>query len=284
MFKEIFDKHNPHDLKIPNTNTCQEISDDIPSQKGVKNILIIESEEETRDALTYYLQNEHFSVIKAANNNEGIKLYWEYNPDLILWSCFLLLTNEEEIQNKICYIEKESHIPLIILTDKPSYSDYRKVMDLGADDYICKPYNVSFITQTIKNLFARYENLRIRTESQDEIISRKEINESIVIKYCGKMIPIPTKSILFVSVEKHYSEIYTDNNKRYIIKKSLHKWEQILPGNHFVRIHRSTLVNINKVKEIKRVNDHICNVYLLNSDRKLELTRNYFKNLNKYTA
>jgi DNA-binding LytR/AlgR family response regulator len=283
MFKEKEEQHNP-DIMLESINTSFEISDTNHPQSKIRNILIIEPVEETRNAITYFLQNEHYQVIQAANNQEGIKLYRHRNPDFILWNIDLILSNENEIQNKICYIEKKDHTPLIILADKPSYSDFRKVMELGADDYMCKPYNVSFITQAIKRLFARYENLRIRTESQDEIISRNELNESIVIKYCGKIIPISTKSILFISIEKHYSEIYTENNKRYVIKKSLRKWEQILPENQFVRIHRSTLVNINKIKEIKRVNNHIYNVYMHNSNIKLELTRNYFKNLNKYAA
>lgn len=282
MFKEIQEKQNQDITLKPAIIPSSVLSDDKYTQSQIKNILIIEPEEETRNNITYYLENEHYQVIQAANNTEGIKLYRQLNPDFILWNIDLILSNEDEIQNKICYIEKKNHIPLIILSDNPSYSDYRKVMELGADDYICKPYNVSFITQAINRLFVRYENLRIKGESKDEIISRKELNESIVIKYCGKIIPISTKSILFVSVDKHYSEIYTENNKRYIIKKSLRKWEQILSDNQFVRIHRSTLVNINKIKEIKRVNNHICTVYLHDSNLILELSRNYFKNISKF--
>lgn len=248
----------------------------------INKVLIVEDDEETRNTITILLENEQYEVIQAINDEEGIKYYRQYNPDLVLWNIKLLFENEDEIQNKIRYIEQENHKPFIVLADMPSYKEYRKVMALGADDYICKPYDASLITKTINGLVKRYENLRNRIEDPDSTITRSEINENIVIRYHGKIIPISIKKIFYISVERQYSKIFVESNKSYIIKKSLSKWEQILPQNDFIRIHRSTLVNISKIKEAKRVNNNLCNVYLSDSDIVLNMTRNYYKNLNQY--
>lgn len=246
------------------------------------NILLVESDKDTRNIITILLENEKYKVISGENNSEGIRLYRLSSPDLVMWNIKLMFENEEEIKNKICYIEQIDHIPFIALAEKPSYSEFRRVMGLGADDYICRPYHMSIITQTINRLIERYGNLKKRLEAPESVITKNEIDRNIVIRYRGKMVPISVNDILFVTVEKQYSKIFLHNNKHYVMKKSLSKWEQIIPEKYFIRIHRNTLVNINKVKEIKRVNNRICNVYLSDSDIILELTRNYYKNLNQY--
>jgi two-component system, LytTR family, response regulator len=277
MYKEQFETAK-QEIEVINKSVTQSeaYSENASPEISVKTLLI-EPDEEMLSLITFLLKNEKYEVIRAKNNLDGIKSIRLHSPDLVIWNIDLLLANEDEVKNKISYLQNENHVPLIILANKPSYHEFRKIMKLGADDYVAKPYDATMITQTVCRLIERYRNIRNRTDLPFREIKRK--SDNILIRNHGKITPIPVNSILYISVEKHYSKIFVENNKQYIIKKALSRWEQIVPPDHFIRIHRSVLVNMNKIKEVKRINNNLCNVYLYNSDKILELTRNYFKNL-----
>lgn len=121
---------------------------------GTKKILIIEDEENISDLLSHYLESEGFKTKVANCGNQGLQLVHEFLPDLILLDLMLPDINGFEVCKKISahYI-----IPIIMITAKSDAVDKILGMELGADDYITKPFNIREVIVRIKTIFRRIE-------------------------------------------------------------------------------------------------------------------------------
>ena len=115
-------------------------------------VLVIEDEESFRDALQFMLSREGFDVILAPNGAEGIKLFDAKNPDLVLLDLML----PEVSGTEVCkYIRTKSNIPVIMLTAKDTEIDKVVGLELGADDYVTKPFSTRELLARIKAVLRR---------------------------------------------------------------------------------------------------------------------------------
>ncbi len=123
-------------------------------------ILVIEDEESVRENLLDLLQAEDFETISADNGLIGLDLAISQLPDLIL--CDMMMP-ELDGYGVLTALRKElltSTIPFIFLTAKSAKSDFRQGMDLGADDYLTKPFTRSELLSAIKNRLEKFANLK----------------------------------------------------------------------------------------------------------------------------
>ena len=137
-------------------------------------ILIVEDDKNITNTLTYYLQNEGFKIETAKNKNEGIEKIKEKTYNLILLDITLPDGNGYEIYHEL---KKEKNTPVIFLTALDEEKDIVNGLDIGADDYITKPFRTRELLSRIKNV--------LRHTKQEEIkIGNVEINEAkgIVLK------------------------------------------------------------------------------------------------------
>lgn len=115
-------------------------------------VLVIEDEESFRDAMKYMLSREGFDVDLAPNGAEGIKLFDSMNPDLVLLDLML----PEVSGTEVCkYIRSKSNIPVIMLTAKDTEIDKVVGLELGADDYVTKPFSTRELLARIKAVLRR---------------------------------------------------------------------------------------------------------------------------------
>lgn len=119
-----------------------------------RKILIIEDEENISDLVSHYLDNEGFKTKVANCGEEGLRVIGEFLPDLILLDLMLPDISGFEVCKKISasYI-----IPIIMMTAKSDTVDKILGMELGADDYITKPFNMREVIVRIKTIFRRIE-------------------------------------------------------------------------------------------------------------------------------
>ncbi len=115
-------------------------------------LLIIEDDETIRMGLKYYLENELFEVIETAYLNEGLKLLKETNIDLILLDINLPDGNGFDRFNEFKNIKD---IPIIFLTAKDEELSIIRGLDMGADDYITKPFRARELVSRINNILRR---------------------------------------------------------------------------------------------------------------------------------
>jgi len=115
-------------------------------------ILVIEDEESFRDALQYMLSREGFEVSLAPNGAEGMKLFDEKQPDLVLLDLML----PEVSGMDVCkYIRSKSTTPVIMLTAKDTEIDKVVGLELGADDYVTKPFSTPELLARIRAVLRR---------------------------------------------------------------------------------------------------------------------------------
>ncbi|GFZ29551.1 DNA-binding response regulator [Clostridium zeae] len=119
-----------------------------------KKILIIEDEENIADLLSHYINKEGYTTRIANNGTLGLQLVQEFMPDLILLDLMLPDINGFEVCKKIStnYI-----IPIIMITAKSDTVDKVLGMELGADDYITKPFNTREVIARIRSIFRRID-------------------------------------------------------------------------------------------------------------------------------
>ncbi|MGD8782567.1 MAG: LytTR family DNA-binding domain-containing protein [Ignavibacteria bacterium] len=228
-----------------------------------KKILVIEDEEEIRDNIRLLLEAEEYKVELAPNGKEGIKKIEEWKPDLVL--CDIIMPEADGYQ---VIKNLKVKIPFIFLTAKVGYKDFRKGMCLGADDYLIKPFHIDELLTAIETRLSKYESI---TNTQYSPESR------IFFKIRNRSIPVQVEKIMYISAERQYSSIFVEGDKQFFIKKALNKWEKILPSGMFIRIHRSTLVNINYIKKMQRGPGTSYQIYLCKSDTVLTVSRRFYK-------
>lgn len=121
-------------------------------------------------------------------------------------------------------------------------------------------------------------------ENIRELVSNKKLsyNEIIFIPNKDKIIDIKLSSIKLIKANDYYSNIILENenkNKTIISKYSLKKWEQVLPNKHFLRIHRSTIVNKDFISSIERMSSDIYNVKISGYEELLSISRRRAKSI-----
>lgn len=165
-----------------------------------KKILLIEDNNDVRENTAEILNLAGYQVITAKNGKEGVELAQQENPDLIICDIMMPVLDGYGALHLLSKNEQTAGIPFIFLTAKAERSDLRKGMEMGADDYLTKPFDdIELLnaiesrlkkSQSIKNDFARnneglneflqsvknFEDLKKISEENDTRTYRKKDN------------------------------------------------------------------------------------------------------------
>lgn len=129
-----------------------------------RTILIIEDEQNISDILTFSLGKEGYKTIAALDGIQGLEMALSENPDLILLDVMLPGMDGFEVCKKV---RETSQVPIIMLTAREDEVDKVLGLELGADDYITKPYSMRELTARVKaNL--RRSSVQIQPENEPE--------------------------------------------------------------------------------------------------------------------
>lgn len=126
---------------------------------GGKNILVVDDEQMIREALTSYLEKQGCHVFQAETGREALQVFQRESISFVILDLMLPDFSGEEVCIRI---RKESRVPVIMLTAKTMETDMLNGLDIGADDYITKPFS-------LKNLYARMQAVWRRTLESPEI-------------------------------------------------------------------------------------------------------------------
>ncbi|MDA0229210.1 MAG: response regulator [Proteobacteria bacterium] len=118
-------------------------------------ILVIEDEAPIRDKIVTVLKYENYEVIDARNGREGVASARENRPDLIICDVLMPDMNGYGALAALRDDPGTSDIPVIFLTAAASRADMRKGMEMGADDYITKPYTVEELLAAVRTRLDR---------------------------------------------------------------------------------------------------------------------------------
>lgn len=137
-------------------------------------ILVVEDEFSINDILTVALSSEGYKVKSAFSSKEARKLMEIYKPHLIL----LDINLPDENGFELCrYINTRYKLPIIMLTARNDVVDKVLGLELGADDYITKPFNIKEVMTRVKVALRRVEKYSSLLQEEDSI----ELNQDIII-------------------------------------------------------------------------------------------------------
>ena len=161
-------------------------------------ILIIEDDKNIQRLLTLELRHKNYSVSSAYNGEEGIEMFSKNSYDVVLLDLMLPKKSGKEVCQEL---RKVSDTPIIIITAKDSILDKVELLDLGANDYICKPFameellaRIRVVTRNIENSnnkhFYLENNIKMDILAKKVFLNEEEISltktEFLILEYFMK--------------------------------------------------------------------------------------------------
>lgn len=147
-------------------------------EKEMKTILVIDDEPAIRDLLKYNLEREGYHIIEASDGIEGINVAIEQKPDIILLDIMLPKLDGLSVCKRI---KNSMTIPIIMLTAKSEEIDTILGLELGADDYITKPFSVRELAARVKANLRKYEVVSVAEAKPVESASEEKKKESKIV-------------------------------------------------------------------------------------------------------
>ena len=133
----------------------------------MKKILLIEDDTVVRENTAELLELANYTVVTAANGKIGITEAKKHLPDIIVCDIMMPELNGYGVIQILSKEEATKHIPFIFLSAKTEYQDIRKGMNLGADDYITKPFDESELFSAIESRLAKVAILAENIEKEN---------------------------------------------------------------------------------------------------------------------
>ena len=173
-----------------------------------RNILVVEDDRNISDLIRMYLEKEGFEVRSAYDGGKAIEEYDKQAPDMVLLDIMLPVVDGWGV---CAHIREKGKTPIIMLTAKSDVGDRITGLEMGADDYVVKPFEM-------KELMARINAVLRRSEIPDDtkkklVFDKLEINlDSYELLVDGKKVDTPPKELeLLYHLASTPNRVYTRN-------------------------------------------------------------------------
>ena len=175
---------------------------------GKQKILIVDDDKHIAELISLYMMKDGYETEEAYDGREAVKMAESFQPDLILLD--LMLPGLDGYQ--VCTeIRKTSRVPIIMLTAKGETFDKVLGLELGADDYIVKPFDPKELVARVKAVLRRYEPKQEEVDKNRLKFGGLEINLSnYSVSYNGKSLEFPPKEFELLSfLAQHPNRVFT---------------------------------------------------------------------------
>ncbi len=229
--------------------------------------IVIDDERLARKHLTDLLK--HFSAIEviaeADSCKRGIALLKECQPDILFLDIQLAGETGFDLLEKV-----ETNFHLVFVT---AYDDYAiRAFEVNACDYLLKPVNPERLRVTIERL--------LKQPALKTAVNKYNYSDCIYVKLNNSTSRfIRLNDIASITSAGNYSEVLTVGKRKCLIPKTLKQWEKELPDKCFLRIHNSSIVNIEAIETIEESPGARYKVHLRNLNIPLEISRRQFKKI-----
>ncbi len=240
--------------------------------------LIIDDEKLARDLLREYLEpiQEIEILDECAKGSDAVEKINKLKPDLIFLDVQMPGMTGFEVLDEI------DHEPYVIFTT--AYDQYAiKAFEKNAVDYLLKPLDQERFKQAIDRAFKRkkmeegdIENL---LGSLRQVNHKGSYDSHIFVQKSEKLYNLPVEEIVYLEASGDYTIISTKNDQ-FVSSSGIGKLEEMMNPDTFIRVHRSTIVNVNYLKEIERhFNGGM--VVKMHSGKSFPVSRTYAKQIRK---
>ena len=210
----------------------------------MKKVIIIDDEPLARSIIVEFLKKHNdLELVDECNNGyEGLKSIEKHRPDLIFLDIQMpKITGFEMLE----IVDEE--LSVIFTTAFDEYAI--RAFETSAIDYLLKPFTHDRFDKAIDRWRKTNPQQAIHQLS-DSILKQPNEGQRIVVKDAGNIKIIPTADVIFIEAYDDYVKIHT-SDQYYLKKKTMNYYEQTLDKRDFSRIHRSYILNINKLTRIE---------------------------------
>lgn len=222
--------------------------------------IIIDDERYAREELKILLKDfNDFEIVGEADDIEKSIIEIESkNPDIIFLDIQLGKDTGFDLLEKV-----SGNFKTIFVT---AYNEFAiKAFEVNALDYLLKPVNPERLNLTLD---------RIRNNISNHP-KKLDYNDSIYVKSRSSSMFVRIDTVTCICAEGDYTSIFTKYGKRYIVLETLKSWEERLPGQHFRKVHRSTIVNQNYIEKIVNLENKTSRVYIKHREEPIEMSRRF---------
>ncbi len=217
------------------------------------NILVCDDEKEIVDAIEIYLKNEGYTVYKAYNGAEAVALFNETDIQLVIMDIMMPVMDGIRATIKI---REKYNIPVLMLSAKSEDTDKILGLNLGADDYVTKPFNPLELLARVKSLLRRYVSL-------GSFVPKTGVYKSggLVVDDNAKEVQVDNEQVRLTPVEYRILKLLCENAGRVFSIDQIYEqvWNEpsFSPENtvavHIRRIREKIEINPKEPKYLKVV-------------------------------
>ncbi|NOX34484.1 MAG: response regulator [Deltaproteobacteria bacterium] len=152
-------------------------------------ILIVDDEEDIIELIKYNLKNEGYSILTAQTGEKAIKMAKEFHPDLMVLDLMLPGIDGLEVTKNLRNNNRTRHLPIVMLTAKGEESDIVTGLELGANDYISKPFSPKVLIARVRAI------LRRRRKDSTNSVDRIRQEGDLIIDHAKHVVTIKGKTL-----------------------------------------------------------------------------------------
>lgn len=202
-------------------------------------ILVVDDEKEIRDLIEIYLVNEGYTVVKASNGLEALKVLERQEVDLIILDIMMPNMDGMELCMKI---RKDKDMPIIMLSAKNEDMDKIMGFTTGADDYVTKPFNPLELIARVKSHLRRYTKQSVVQDKQKDIIEIDDLS----IDSSTHRVKVGDREVKLTPMEFDILLLLAKNKGMVF---SIEKIYELVWKEEFLESDNTVMVHIRKIRE-----------------------------------
>lgn len=215
-----------------------------------ENILIVDDDKEIVDAIEFYLKPEGFNILKAYDGLEAIESLIDNNIDLVIMD--VMMPNMDGLKATL-EIREHNNIPIILLSAKNQDMDKILGLNMGADDYVTKPFNPLELIARVKSQLRRFINLNHQNEEINSTDSSNSllISGGLSLDKDAKIVKLDGEIIKVTPIEFKILEFLLGNKGNVFSSKDIyeHVWEDVA-----YNCEKTVAVHIRRIREKIEIN------------------------------
>ncbi|MDY6013115.1 MAG: response regulator transcription factor [Clostridium sp.] len=207
---------------------------------GKEKILIVDDEKDIRNLIEIYLKSEGYETLKAKDGEEALYLLKGNDVDLVILDVMMPKLNGIETCIKI---REENELPIIMLSAKSEDIDKILGLNMGADDYLSKPFNTLELIARVKSQLRRYKKFNKYQDKEDKLTITID---DLVIKIDTHEVFLADKSIKFTPIEFDILVLLAKNRGKVFSIVNIYEsvWNQ-----EYMESDNTVMVHIRKIRE-----------------------------------
>ncbi|ATF16206.1 MULTISPECIES: response regulator transcription factor [Brevibacillus] len=206
-------------------------------------VLVVDDEAEIRDAIEIYLKNESMTVFKASNGLEALEVLENEEIHLILMD---IMMPKMDGMTATFQIRQKKNIPIIMLSAKSEDTDKILGLNIGADDYVTKPFNPLELIARVKSQLRRFTNLGSAQMTEDEIQVR-----GLTLNKSTKNVAIDGNEVRLTATEYKILELLMENKGRVFSIEEIYErvWRE-----PYMNAENTVAVHVRRIREKIEIN------------------------------